>query len=615
MATDGNQSRLFLDRVFSSALDARPDLHLSIHTLHPAEGAERRRLSTRWFSGGSAIDEAARHAETAGKAGSGCEVYIGACPARERPRSGRGGKEIIGAVPALWADIDIAGDGHSKKAYPPSYDAACEMLSLIGVRPSIVINSGYGLWAWWILREPILIGGDGGSSLEVAAETARRWHLTVAACARSKGWVLDSVFDISRIARMPGTYNHKMAEPRLSHIYDRPGVASGETYTIEELERFMVAPELADPPPPTPAAPAHQRIEVGVIMLAPDREPRASVIEAATANDPQFAETWDKSRKDMKDQSPSAYDLALCNFAAKANLSDQDMADLMIGFRKRHKLDIGKALRRDYVMRTIAKARASGMQAQAIRRLSEGGEGTMEGGAEETEEARRQVLDDLSKALWGVKVLRFLQVGRENSIYYAVIQTAEGPKEIKIGGLAAVREPSKFTEPITNWTRIPLPRFKLDTWDGIYRSLLRICETIESPELHDSVQGRGYVLEYLRRSSIATEPRDVADAAERARPFVADGCLHVHADTLRRNMRQRQDVSVSGRDLTHLLRAGGFRSKPVTYRTEGGKTTSRYYWIIALDDIINDLPAALQERLSPPPKKGGGPAPPEEPPI
>lgn len=610
------QAKDFLKAVHGESIDAGGGV-ISIHTLRPLQpGEDRRPLSTRWFD---TIDAAGEHAATVGKAGTGNEVYVGACLQREKPKSGRGTRDMISAVPGFWADIDVGTEAHRGKAYPPNYDAACEILALTGLKPTLVVHSGYGLWGWWTFVEPVII--DDKTTVDRIAELARRWHLTVQACARSLTYNIDSVFDMTRIARMPGTFNHKRdarnikpgdlergmtaADPIAAHIYDRPGVSSGTAYQIEELERFMVAPELFES-----TTPAHQRIEVGAVMLSPDRYPDGRVIEAGMANDPIFAKTWNRTRTDLKDQSSSGYDLAMCNWAVKCSLSDQAMADLMIGFRTRHQLDMSKSMRRDYVQRTIAKAKAMGQQQEAMKRLTEDVSPippsplpSADGAPTPTaspgiDPRRKQVLDDLTKALWGVQVLRFLQVGRENSLYYVVIGTPEGPKEIKIGALPAVRDPIRFCEPITNWNRVALPKFKAQTWEGIYRNLLAICEMVDTPELHDNVTGRGYVMEYLRRASIATDGKQVADAIERARPFAQDGRMFIHAETLRRHLRQRQDITVTTRDLTHYLRQAGFASKPVSYRTSDGKPTSRYYWMIAIDDVIDDLPPVVRDRLT-----------------
>ena len=67
--------------------------------------------------------------------------------AHERAKSA----DIV-AIPGLWVDIDIAGDGHAAKALPPDYAAARALLPEM-LDPSMVVHSGHGLHAYYLFRE------------------------------------------------------------------------------------------------------------------------------------------------------------------------------------------------------------------------------------------------------------------------------------------------------------------------------------------------------------------------------------------------------------------------------------------------------------------------------
>ncbi len=70
-----------------------------------------------------------------------------------------------------------------------------------------------------------------------------------------------------------------------------------------------------------------------------------------------YRATWEHKRRDMKDDSLSAYDLALCNLAFRAGWSDDELGALI----RQHRAYYGetaKAVRGDYVRRTVAAARA-----------------------------------------------------------------------------------------------------------------------------------------------------------------------------------------------------------------------------------------------------------------
>lgn len=71
--------------------------------------------------------------------------------------------------------------------------------------------------------------------------------------------------------------------------------------------------------------------------------------------------TYEHNRDDLP--SLSEYDLSLANYAAREGWLDQEIADLIISFRRRYgdEKAIKKALRLDYISGVIGKARHSGM--------------------------------------------------------------------------------------------------------------------------------------------------------------------------------------------------------------------------------------------------------------
>ncbi len=74
-----------------------------------------------------------------------------------------------------------------------------------------------------------------------------------------------------------------------------------------------------------------------------------------------FRRTYEHKRDDLP--SLSEYDLALANYAVKDDWSNQEVADLIIAFRRRfgNEKDLKKALRPDYIPRVLAKVRHGDM--------------------------------------------------------------------------------------------------------------------------------------------------------------------------------------------------------------------------------------------------------------
>jgi hypothetical protein len=96
------------------------------------------------------------------------------------------------------------------------------------------------------------------------------------------------------------------------------------------------------------------------LFLRPAATPPHGKFEAMKEVEPRFVQTWEKKRKDLKDQSPSSYDMSMVNLLVGYNWGDQEIADTIIAFRRKHartEKEAKKALRVDYITRTIMKGK------------------------------------------------------------------------------------------------------------------------------------------------------------------------------------------------------------------------------------------------------------------
>ena len=114
-----------------------------------------------------------------------CHVFYGVCPRKEHS----GKKTAIHSAWTIWADLDIPEIPQHTLALPPSY----------------IVFTGHGHHLYWRLVRP--------EADQEAVEDALRY-----AQAFSQG---DRVCDISRVMRVPGTYNVKDAEPAQCEIVTR----------------------------------------------------------------------------------------------------------------------------------------------------------------------------------------------------------------------------------------------------------------------------------------------------------------------------------------------------------------------------------------------------------
>ena len=137
------------------------------------------------------------------------DVYFGVGLRREKLGDRqRGGNDDVTVIPALWADIDIFGPAHKETALPLTEKEALAFLDSMPLKPSIVVNSGNGLHAYWLLDKPLSIAT--GAHRKNVAEALRGWQLYINAAARERGWNLDNVSDLARVLRLPGGINHKL---------------------------------------------------------------------------------------------------------------------------------------------------------------------------------------------------------------------------------------------------------------------------------------------------------------------------------------------------------------------------------------------------------------------
>ncbi|MDK1032811.1 MAG: primase C-terminal domain-containing protein, partial [Planctomycetia bacterium] len=112
------------------------------------------------------------------------DIYFGVAPRHRED----GHADAIVSTPTLWLDVD-------GKAFPRGKaEALAKLNKLDSFRPNIIVDSGNGFHAYWLLDKPVPIVDAQGimQALKHAVSDA-----------------LDNVSDAPRILRVPGTLNHK----------------------------------------------------------------------------------------------------------------------------------------------------------------------------------------------------------------------------------------------------------------------------------------------------------------------------------------------------------------------------------------------------------------------
>lgn len=204
-------------------------------------------------------------------------IYVRVTTVKEPPSAGsRGSESDTACLPALWADIDIAGSGHkTDKPLPNNEEKAVRIITESGLpKPTLWVHSGGGLYPYWFLSEPHC-----PEDLDRIKILSRSWHKIIQHSAEQLGWFYGTeVADLSRVLRIPGTVNRKIPDhPRMCQLVTDEG--SGTHFTIEEL--YEIEAELiAKLPQPEPKVLQTARLV---------REPQ----EGLTPGDAIESEPWD----------------------------------------------------------------------------------------------------------------------------------------------------------------------------------------------------------------------------------------------------------------------------------------------------------------------------------
>ena len=266
---------------------------------------------------------------------------------REEPRD-----ILASGIGCLWVEVDYGEEGHAsddkkqKKTYPPTQEAALELIGLMPVEPTFIIHSGNGFHCYWLFKEFWTFAND--KEREAAKVLVSRWQQLTKDHARNHGWHVDATQDLARVYRVPGTLNHKSDQPKQVTIHtDNRNVR----YTREELEAHLT------PEPTQKKQKQHptSSVDASNLILKADAQPPKDKFDKLYKKT-LFRQSCQRKRKDLEDDSASGYDFSLASFAALAGWTDQEIADLMISQRREHDDDL-KLRRLDYYQPTINNAR------------------------------------------------------------------------------------------------------------------------------------------------------------------------------------------------------------------------------------------------------------------
>lgn len=153
----------------------------------------------------------------------GFNAYFGIATRRERS----GKKESCYQVPGFWVDIDTGADHKKQTPFNDPLEAVNfvnNKFNLEGVpESSYIVFTGGGLHLYYLLEDGLTIRNDSDIQ-EIESINQGLQELFSGDCVK----------DVSRVMRIPGTYNLKTDKPRLCEIYS----GSGKRYPFEVLKEF-----------------------------------------------------------------------------------------------------------------------------------------------------------------------------------------------------------------------------------------------------------------------------------------------------------------------------------------------------------------------------------------
>jgi hypothetical protein len=549
---------------------------------------------SRWFHD---IDEAAHAVE--GCSGTDIYVGVGLSPEDFGPHQ-RCPAEKTASIAAMWADIDIQSDAHAKKALPATIADSLSIMPA-SMPPTIIVATGNGIHAWWLLEVPLVFDTD-----EERANTAgivHRWQTMLQYNGANRGWALDRLADLSRILRVPGTYNFKdptSPKPVLVHsLNDRK-------YNLSEFEGYL--DDLGIPEPetqPVYIAPGSVEGVTGAgFVLNLNAEIPDELIRRWAETDTRFRSTWFRQRHDLKDQSQSGYDLALADFGADAGLTRQEIVNLIIHHRRLHGQK--QRTRADYFQRTLARA---ANRADNSLRLSSRpaptedpsagtrqGDGQTPPGHTPTEEAPvdpmvvKAVLCESISAALGIRILRLVKITGKDPTYQVELEHGR----IELSNVSKLIGQKSLRLAIASAVNKIIPRIKPRDWERLAQVMLNaLIEREGGIEAEFEGSMRVNLGHYLIETGFIPGIEGQASHAIR-RPMVMGGQIAVNSVDLQLYLNKTLGQNLSVKAIASMLSAIGAQS----IRVRGAKIREQGRWLLPVDEF-NPTDFTAQGQLSP----------------
>jgi len=319
-----------------------------------------------------------------------------------------------------------------------------------------------------------------------------------------------------------------------------------------------------------------------LIKLQKVAEPPQDRLDQLIEIDNDFKAAWTKVTRKGKDNSASGYHMIMTIIALRAGWSDQEIANLLIAWNRRHGLDLEKITKRaDYMVRTIENARGK-VSEKIAEEYTKDLKDTSGSKYEETlaESRKKKGLEVISHHL-GFKIFKMIKYVQEKKPRYKM-ESTEG--DIMFTGPDEIHMKSKFEQRILAETNraISLSVKNFQILKETYKPIME--EVIVSQE--STLEGRMkmWLIEYLDGAAELNQHQAAVDNE----PFVYNGHWHVFASRFKswayRKKHDRDDMDKIKFDL-NVTKSVQKRFNP-QHPDHPTKRTPRYPWKVPRDIII-----------------------------
>jgi hypothetical protein len=270
-----------------------------------------------------------------------------------------------------------------------------------------------------------------------------------------------------------------------------------------------------------------------------------------------------------------------------ARWSEQEIADLIIASRRKHKDDL--KLRQDYYKRTIGIAIANAEKYLADKDL-DGFEQDESIGSNDviSNDKKDSILETIS-ALFGIKIIQIVKYMAEPPTFKLFTDGGD----VNVGSVDNLIQQGKLRNHLASTTGKYLPRIKQDRWDNIAQGLLRACVEVElGEEATEKGQTRIWINDYIDDNSIEIledkhNPEEVSQILVQKSPFDHSGDIYIFLGHFRKWIKINSMESVSSKMLARKVREIGAEAVQMNLTSSIGRTT-RNVWKIKREDCKID---------------------------